>query len=142
MILTRGHMHASGICFGNFGVLISGASGQGKSHLALACMGVGAGLICDDMVEIDSHGTDIMISPPQTAIAKIEVRGVGLIDARLSGPRPLQLVVDLDQEEPERLPKKHHAVFKQLRVRLIHAKNIPHLHYVIKQLAIGGTPQG
>jgi len=49
--LDIGMKHASCVDFDGKGVLILGASGSGKSSLALACMSLGARLVGDDYVE-------------------------------------------------------------------------------------------
>jgi HPr kinase/phosphorylase len=50
---TRLYLHASAVSLDGNGVLICGASGTGKSTLALQLMALGAELIADDGIWID-----------------------------------------------------------------------------------------
>ena len=130
--LNPGQLHASCVDFNGFGILILGASGAGKSSLALACISLGAVLVCDDLIILEQNG---VLCAPNTAINAIEVRNVGLVPCHRISQTNLDLVVQLDRAETERLPEKHFTVFKETRVPLIFGKDIPNLHYVLHQLA-------
>ena len=98
--------HASVVAFGpHRGVLILGASGAGKSRLALALIDQGAELVADDQVVLMAQGGSLYARAPRAIAGMIEARGVGLL--RLSHRRLAQiaLVVDLDRPRGARLPK-------------------------------------
>ena len=81
------------------GVLITGDSGVGKSENAMALLSRGHRLVADDAVEIKRTGTDTLVgSAPEMIRYFIEVRGIGLIDARhmfgIGAVKPEQ-VIDL-----------------------------------------------
>lgn len=100
---ARLYFHGTAVAVDGQGALILGASGSGKSSLALALMGLGAELISDDGVWLDGA----CLGRPENAPPLIEARGVGLLNA---GPicetAPLSLVVDLSRIEPDRLPPR------------------------------------
>ncbi len=106
----RLHFHASAVSFDGKGVMICGASGTGKSTLALELMALGAELISDDGVWVDlgqGPGSVPFLERPHTATDLIESRGIGLLRAgSIHGRAPLELVIDLDTAEGERLPPR------------------------------------
>lgn len=110
--------HASAVGVAGKGALILGPSGSGKSTLSLSLMALGAELIADDGVWIETDTGDI--HRPNTAPPLIEARGVGLLRA---GPicesAPLALVIDLSRPEPERLPPRRMASLPDQKVELI-----------------------
>ena len=84
--------------------MIIGRSGAGKSTLCLSLIALGAALIADDRTHIDVRDSGLWASRPKTLPALIEVRGVGLLNAPLQDAAPIELVIDLDHTETERLP--------------------------------------
>jgi len=97
--------HASSVALGGRGALVLGASGSGKSSLALHLMALGATLVSDDRTVASrvSNG-DVLLSAPEAIRGRIEARGVGILQAETEQNVPLALVVDLDRSETERLP--------------------------------------
>ncbi|MCY4335610.1 MAG: serine kinase [Litoreibacter sp.] len=98
--------HASAVSAGDAGVLILGASGSGKSALALQLLGLGAKLIADDQVALSRQADQVLLSKPETLPSKIEARGIGLLDAPMSHEARLALLVDLDQRQTMRSPEQ------------------------------------
>ncbi len=97
-------VHASCVDLDGQGVLITGASGTGKSTLALDLIGQGAVLVADDKVSLEIDNGRLIATRPATLPAAIEVRGLGLLTPPTCARTPLALVVDLDRSETERLP--------------------------------------
>jgi len=65
------------------GVLITGASGVGKSELALELVSRGSGLIADDVVELYRVGPETIEGRcPQMLRDFLEVRGLGVLNIR------------------------------------------------------------
>ncbi|QQK81553.1 HPr kinase/phosphorylase [Salicibibacter cibi] len=63
------------------GVLLTGASGVGKSETALDLVRRGHRLVADDSVEISQqHGDTLMGRPPELIKHLLEIRGLGIID--------------------------------------------------------------
>lgn len=98
-------IHATVVSIGGKAVLLTGASGAGKSDLALRLIDRGGMLVADDQVELTLRDGVLHASPPQTIAGKIEVRGIGIVDMPFVTDVPVALVVDLDLP-PERLPER------------------------------------
>jgi HPr kinase/phosphorylase len=98
------------------GVLISGASGLGKSELALELISRGHGLVADDVVDFARIAPDAVEGRcPQLLSNLLEVRGLGLLDIRsifgetaVRRKMRLRLIVELVRrsavDSMERLP--------------------------------------
>ena len=98
-------VHGTTVAVAGRGVLIRGASGRGKSDLALRLIDGGARLVADDQTRLARRGDHLLADAPAPIAGLIEARGLGIL--RLPhGPAPLALVVDLvaDPAEIERLP--------------------------------------
>jgi len=85
-------------------VVIMGASGSGKSSLAVELIGQGATLISDDQTILTRSGDDVLASCPDVIQGQIEVRHLGLLRCDTVSDVPVGVVVDLDQTETQRLP--------------------------------------
>ncbi len=107
----RETLHATTIAVEGRAALILGASGTGKSTLALRLIAYGAALVADDRTILDLEGGKLVASVPPTIEGQIEARGVGLLMLPHAGPTPLAFVVDLDRTEPDRLPHRHARSF-------------------------------
>jgi HPr kinase/phosphorylase len=85
------------------GVLLRGASGQGKSELALELIGRGQRLIADDAVEFQRLARGCVIGRcPELLRDLVEVRGLGILNVRamygdsaVAARARLDLVIDL-----------------------------------------------
>lgn len=97
-------LHATTIAFAGRGALIMGASGAGKSGLALQLLALGAGLVADDRTRVYRAGDAIMADVPTAIAGQIEARGVGILATSAVAPVPIALVVDMDKVETKRLP--------------------------------------
>lgn len=127
MVRARSELlHASSVAINNRGVLIRGASGAGKSGLALQLMALGAVLVSDDRTIVTRHAEHLVASAPDTLRGKIEARGVGILAAESHGPACLCLVVDLDVTENERLPELHRASLLDVSLPLLRKCDAAH----------------
>lgn len=99
-------VHASAVAVAGRGVLILGASGAGKSALAIRMIALGAELISDDRtrLRVTGHGLLELSCPSPQLQGLLEARGVGILRLAPAPAAFLALVVDLDREETERLP--------------------------------------
>jgi len=135
-------LHASCVALDQRGVLILGASGRGKSGLALRLMSYGASLVADDRtclyLQDDSDGPLVFADAPQVLRGLIEARGIGLLTAEAVGPVPVTLVVDLDQTEETRLPPLQHMDLLGQRLPLVHMVDSPAFPAAILQYLKGG----
>lgn len=87
------------------GVLLLGASGSGKSDLALRMVTRGAILVSDDRTELCIQGGHLVARPPAELRGLIEARGLGIIELAHAHKARIALAVSLD-EKPERLPER------------------------------------
>ena len=97
-------LHATAVAFEGRALLITGASGSGKSTLALQLIASGCALVADDRVVLRRVGPDLLASCPDPLRGLIEARGIGLLRADPCETARVVAVVDLDQQETERLP--------------------------------------
>lgn len=87
------------------GILFRGASGSGKSDLALRLIDDGARLVADDWAEASVRNGRVRLVAPGMIAGLIEVRGLGVIETTALGEAPLALVVDMvDPSAVERMP--------------------------------------
>jgi serine kinase of HPr protein (carbohydrate metabolism regulator) len=96
-------VHGTALALGEKAVLIRGASGAGKSDLALRCIALPAlahisnraELVSDDQVRLRNVEGAIEVSPPETIAGLLEVRGLGVLTVPYRAQARLALVVDL-----------------------------------------------
>jgi HPr kinase/phosphorylase len=90
------NLHGTAVSIAGEGVLIIGASGSGKSDLALRLIDRGAVLISDDRIIVEAcDGQPILRTAPNIA-GLIEVRGIAIISMPFTTDVKLRLVIDLD----------------------------------------------
>jgi HPr kinase/phosphorylase len=97
-------LHATAVSIGGCALLLRGASGSGKSDLALRLIDAGARLVADDQSELCREGDRVIVRAPATIAGLLEVRGVGIMRLDALAEAPVALVVDLVAEGVERLP--------------------------------------
>ncbi len=114
MTVTGECVHATAIAAGGRAALIRGASGMGKSDLALRCLSLAptallpcaAVLVSDDRVWLHIRDGKIVASAPAKLKGRLEVRGLGIIRVPTIELAEVALIVDLAGrgETIERLP--------------------------------------
>ncbi len=126
-------LHASCVAIEGRGLLIAGASGRGKSALALQMMALGAGLVSDDRVALHLAGDAILASAPPAIAGLIEARGLGLLQTQPAGPTPIFALLDLDRDEPDRLPPPRQSDLLGRSVTLLYRVDAPHFPAALVQ---------
>ena len=102
-------MHATAVLVAEGAVLIRGASGSGKSQLALALMaearrrGLFTRLIGDDRVRVSLAGAHALVRGHPSIGGWIEERGSGILSEVQEAAGLVRCVVDL-VDDPPRLP--------------------------------------
>lgn len=110
--------HATCVCMENKGILILGASGAGKSDLALRLIEAGAVLVADDAVELTAENGLLQATCPSTILGRMEVRGIGIVDVPFVEKHSVDLVLDLtDGMKIERMPEDDFFTFENVSVR-------------------------
>lgn len=113
--------HATAVAWHGRGILIRGASGGGKSTLALGLIDRGALLVSDDQVVLDASARTLVMTAPARLAGLLEVRGVGLIRFPYLLSARLALVVDLvPVARLERLPDLAATALLDIRVPVVH----------------------
>ena len=98
-------LHSTPVVIEDSGVLIVGNSGSGKSDLALRLIDSGATLISDDITAYEKNEESIFLFPPPQIKGLLEVREIGIMTVPYVDNIKLTLLVELVNEEVERLPK-------------------------------------
>jgi len=119
-------LHASCVAWQGAGLLILGASGSGKSGLALTLMAWGCALVADDRTVVARAGATLIASAPPALAGRIEARGIGILTAPALPRARLVLAVDLDQTELARLPDPRHLPLLGLALPLLHKPATSH----------------
>jgi len=104
-------VHASAVRVGEQAILIRGASGTGKSRLALDLILAGrtgmiaaTKLIGDDRVRLDTRNGRVWASGVPELEGMLEIRGLGIRRCDFAAGADIALVVDLAASDAERLP--------------------------------------
>jgi HPr kinase/phosphorylase len=106
-------VHGTAVALGGRAALLRGASGSGKSDLALRALAAPASslvealfeLVADDQVVIRASEDGLTVSPPDRLQGLIEVRGLGIFPVPHRSDARLSLLVDLvGPHQVERLP--------------------------------------
>ncbi len=119
-------VHASCVAIEGHAVLITGASGQGKSSLALQMLSLGAGLVADDRTILSHDSERLIATAPEPIKAQIEARFLGILAAPYAGPAIVRMVVTMDELETERLPHPRRTNILGVEVPLIRRADTPH----------------
>jgi HPr kinase/phosphorylase len=99
-------LHATCVQLGGVGVVLLGASGVGKSDLALRLIDAGALLVADDQLEVEATPAGLLGRPAAALAGLLEVRGLGILRLPYCRVSPLGLVVELDcATQAPRLPE-------------------------------------
>lgn len=116
-------LHATCIVMGEDGILIRGASGAGKSSLALDLIERAtagrrfARLVCDDRVRVAVRSGRLVARAVAAIAGRVELRGIGIVEVPHEPACCLRLVIDLDGEPP-RMPEPGAGHAEILGVRL------------------------
>ncbi|HMB75162.1 MAG TPA: RNase adapter RapZ [Kiloniellaceae bacterium] len=99
-------LHGTAVAYNGVAVLLRGASGTGKSDLALRLIDAGWVLVSDDQTVLEARDGRLMARAPATISGKIEVRGLGLRDVPALSEAPVAMMVDLvEAAKIERMPE-------------------------------------
>ena len=137
-------VHATAVSLGGHGILLIGASGSGKSDLALRLIDRGARLIGDDSIVVDPADPLPLLYGAANIAGQIEVRGVGILRLDHVDAIPLRLAVTLDQP-PERMPPDGRTIsiagfdIPWIVLSALEASTPVKIEYALKSLVDGGV---
>lgn len=113
-------IHATAVAIDGHALLLRGASGSGKSDLALRLIDAGARLVADDQSELRRQGDAIIVRAPAAIAGLIELRGIGIMQLDALSEAPVALIADLvPADNIERLPTPHTELILGVALRLI-----------------------
>lgn len=104
-VLSSETLHATAVAIDGRAVLLEGASGVGKSDLALRLIDRGAVLVSDDYTLLVRRGDALLARAPDAIRGRIEVRGLGIVAMPSVDDVAVALIVRLGGE-PARLPER------------------------------------
>lgn len=131
-------VHGTCVALGGRGLLLIGASGSGKSSLALSLMAMGATLVSDDRVVIKSEEGMMTATAPTGIEGLIEARGVGILTAKTLESVSVAAVVDMDRVEAARLPAARQTSYLGTSIPLLHKVDAPHFAAALLQFLKSG----
>ncbi|RBO53922.1 hypothetical protein DSD19_06540 [Rhodovulum sp. BSW8] len=131
-------LHASTVVHRGRAVLIRGASGSGKSALALQLMALGATLVADDRTVLTRSPEGLVASSPKAIRGLIEARGVGLLRTETVASAPVVLAVDLDMAETDRMPPPREIEILGMSLPLLRRVDRPYFPAAILHCLIAG----
>ena len=106
--------------------MILGASGSGKSSLALQLLALGCCLVSDDRTEVMRKGNRLLATAPIQISGLIEARGIGILNVPVVGSHPVVLIVDLDVKETDRLPEDRTTQVLDIDLPVLRKSDEPH----------------
>lgn len=121
------------------GVLITGASGAGKSDLALKLIGRGWRLVSDDYSHVWASAGALWATAPERIAGLIEARGLGIVAMRTRLTVRIGLVVECVEGAVERLPEPVAQPIAGVAVRKLsldprHASAVELVAYAVARL--------
>lgn len=123
--MSTSTIHATAVLVGARAVLIQGASGSGKSRLALALLQAAdqgllpfARLVADDRAHVEKAHGRLLVRPAPALAGLIEVRGIGIRRVPHEPVAVVGLRVELGVVEAERLPAEASFQAEIARVKL------------------------
>jgi HPr kinase/phosphorylase len=131
-------LHATTVTFDERAIVLLGASGSGKSALALQLLALGAILVADDQTVLTLQDGKVVASCPPGLEGLVEARGVGLLNTPHRQSATVTLVVDLDQIETARLPDHRHITILGVPLSLVLGLKAAHFPSALKHYALYG----
>lgn len=138
-------VHATAVAIGGRAVLLRGASGSGKSDLALRLIDAGARLISDDYSVLRRENEAVVVRGPKPISGLIEVRGLGILRVEALAEAALALIADLvASQDVERMPEPHSETIFGLSIPVVEvapfeASAAVKLRFALAALTGGGT---
>ena len=105
VVPSSDRLHATTVAIDGMAVMIEGASGSGKSDLALRLIDRGAILVSDDQTLVVRDGVTLLARAPTKIAGRIEVRGIGILAMPYVEDVPVALLVRVDGAI-ERMPER------------------------------------
>ena len=131
-MINKANHHCCVVAIDGVGILLEGASGSGKTSLALGLIeaarlrGFLASMVCDDQAILQKQRTKLVAHAPATIAGLVEIRGHGVVRIDHLSHTPVNLVARLVADEAiERMPCEKSVVLRGVVVCLI---EVPQRH--------------
>jgi len=118
--------HCTVVELSGIGVLMEGASGAGKTSLALGLLeaakslGQQAFLVADDQANLHKTGGSLVASVPQPIAGRIEIRGFGVTTQQHLDSTVVRIVARMvDDEAIERMPEAKSCRLQGIELPLV-----------------------
>ncbi len=112
--------HGSCMNWLNKGILITGASGSGKSDVCFRLIDKGAILIADDQVLLENKNKQLLASCPEALEGLLEVRGLGILKTLYQKQAKIDFQIELAPlNDIERLPQKTLNTFENIEIPVL-----------------------
>ncbi len=98
-------LHATCVAIDGQGVVLTGASGAGKSALGLQLVDGGAMLVSDDLTALFREGPRLIARAPLQGAGLVEAHGNGIMRLAFVDQAPVAFFVDVGALAGERLPE-------------------------------------
>ncbi|MEH3160267.1 MAG: HPr kinase/phosphatase C-terminal domain-containing protein [Sphingomonas taxi] len=136
-VLSSETLHATSVAIDGHAVLLEGASGVGKSDLALRLIDRGGILISDDQTLLVRQGDRLVARSPATIRGQIEVRGLGIVTMPHVEDVPVALIVRLGVT-PMRMPERRQRriagiVVREIAFDAFHASTPVKIEWALRQ---------
>jgi len=118
-MVNETNLHATVVSFEGKGLLILGASGSGKSDLALRLIELGGILVADDRCDLYSDQSGLLVaSAPSRLQGLLEVRGLGIVTLPFATNIAVDLIIALESElsAVPRMPEQEYETLLDVRV--------------------------
>lgn len=109
--LQKVNHHCSVVTIGDNCLLIEGASGSGKTCLAMGLietfnnLDITSKLVSDDQAILNVHNGNLIAEAPDPIAGKVEIRGFGITSVSYIDKAKITLVISLEKDENiERMP--------------------------------------
>jgi HPr kinase/phosphorylase len=126
------------VAYNGEALLITGASGSGKSSCALSLMAYGAQLVADDRTQVRRVNEKLIAEAPDRISGLIEARGLGILQADHVASAQVKAIIDLNETENERLPVYRERDILGLSVPLFFRVDAPYFAAALLQFLKAG----
>ena len=117
MTLEAELVYGTCVSLGDSAAILQGASGSGKSDLALRFIfttpsDLDPALVADDQINVEARQDKLFAHTPQTIEGQIEVRGIGIVNVPYRRQAEVKIIVklaarqDIPRMPPHPLPKQ------------------------------------